>query len=228
METPSNATPIEHRIREGLSRVSSVLRSDEWSRAKQAGLNPTQYAILEHLDGRPEGLSVQEVAFHLGVSQPTATDSIAAIERKGLVARRQSPEDRRVVRVLLTRSGSDVLREGDRIAGTVQQAASSLRDDEQESLLLTLVSMIRRLQETDAIPIQRMCVSCRYFDPFAHADAARPHHCNFVNAAFGQSDLRIECREHETADPAVRAATWTVFDRDRNSLQANEKDLRHD
>ena len=76
---------------------------------------------------------------------------------------------------------------------------------------MTLVTMIKRLQDAGAIPIQRMCVSCRHFRPYAHADAAKPHHCAFVNAAFGQRDLRIECRDHSMADPSLQAATWGVF-----------------
>lgn len=76
MTTPKNPHAIDTRIREGLSRLATVLRVDDWNRAKAAGLNPTQLAILTLLDGRgARGLGVKEIAAHLGVSQPTATDS---------------------------------------------------------------------------------------------------------------------------------------------------------
>ncbi|MGV6876641.1 MarR family winged helix-turn-helix transcriptional regulator [Pseudochelatococcus sp. B33] len=206
-----------------MTRIATAMRADDWQRAKAAGINPTQYAILDHLDGRLAGLSVKDLAFQLGVSQPTATDSIGALERKELIMKRPDPDDRRSVHVLLTEAGRAALAAGRAVPGVAEQAVSSLVPDEQEHLLVALITMIRHLQEMNAIPVQRMCVSCRYFRPYAHADAAKPHHCNFVDAAFGQQDLRIDCREHEVADPSFRAATWNAFQKDHPSLQANEE-----
>lgn len=211
METPKNPTAIHHRIREGLSRVAMVMRTDDWNRAKLAGINPAQLSILQLLEGRKNGLGVKDIAFHLGVSQPTATDSIAALERKGYVEKKAIETDKRSLKVALTTAGLSALRAGDTLDGAADRATEELTEHEKEELLLVLVKMIRSLQERDAIPIQRMCTSCRYFMPFVHADAVRPHHCNFVDAAFGQRDLRIDCRDHETADPASRAATWDAF-----------------
>lgn len=211
METPKNPTSINHRIREGLSRLAMAMRTDDWNRAKTSGLNPTQLAILELLGGREDGLGVKEIAANLGVAQPTATDSIAALERKGLVAKQSAAIDKRSVNVGITPRGMLVLEAGRSQHGVAEQTVDALADHEQEDLLITLVKMIRHLQEIDAIPIQRMCANCRYFAPFAHSDAAQPHHCNFVDAAFGQRDIRIDCREHEAADPASRAATWDAF-----------------
>lgn len=210
METPKNPTSINHRIREGLSRVAMAMRTDDWNRAKTNGLNPTQLAILELLEGRNDGLGVKDIAANLGVSQPTATDSISALERKGFVAKSSTGGDKRGVNVAVTPEGLSALEAYSSAASIAEQTVDALAKHEQEDLLITLVKMIRHLQETDAIPIQRMCASCRYFAPFAHSDAAQPHHCNFVDAAFGQRDIRIDCREHET-DPASRAATWDVF-----------------
>ncbi len=106
METPKNPTSIEHRIEEGLARLAAVIRADDWNRAKAAGINPTQQGVLDYLRGRPDGSGLTDIAFHLLISQPTATDSVAALERKGLVERRASETDRRAVRVLLTEAAS--------------------------------------------------------------------------------------------------------------------------
>jgi DNA-binding MarR family transcriptional regulator len=214
VETPKNPTAIHHRIREGLSRVAMVMRSDDWSRARTTGLNPTQHAIVELLEGRPAGLGVKDIAFHLGVSQPTATDSIVALERKGYIAKRPRPDDKRSVDVCLTEEGRAVLEIGPS-ENMAELAVEALTQHEQEYLLMTLVKMIRLLQQRDAIPIQRMCVSCRFFSPFAHVDAAKPHHCNFVDAPFGQRDFRIDCRDHDTASLSSQTAIWDEFQRGR-------------
>lgn len=210
METPREPLSIAHRLREGLERVATVLRGDQWSRATALLLNPTQLAILEVLEARPAGLSVKAIAAHLGVSQPTATDSIAALARKGLVATREGETDRRSLTVRLSPDGQMLL-EADGGSGRGEQALAMLDRGEQEALLSSLIKVITHLQALDAIPTQRMCVNCRYFVPFAHPGAASPHHCRFVDAAFGQRELRIDCRDHETADPASQAATWAAY-----------------
>jgi DNA-binding MarR family transcriptional regulator len=213
METTQNPGSVNHRIREGLARIATVMRNEDWSRAKTSGLNPTQLSILELLEGRAAGLSVKEIAANLGVSQPTATDSITALERKDLVAKNSDGIDKRSVTVEITTKGRAVLDVAEPASGAARDAVDALASHEQEDLLITLVKMISHLQQNDAIPIQRMCVSCRYFAPFAHSDAARPHHCHFVDAAFGRREIRVDCREHEIADPAVQAATWTAFNK---------------
>lgn len=214
METPTAPKSLPLRIHEGLERVATALRADDWVSARAAGVNPTQFAIMAALEGRPSGMSVRDIALQLGVSQPSATDSIAALERKGYLFRAPAPQDRRSVRILLTDHGQASLTAAHATRSVAEQTARSLDARQQEEMLVSLVTMIRHLQETGSIPIQRMCVSCRYFRPNAHADAAQPHHCSFVDAAFGQHELRVDCREHETADPSARAATWAEFTQD--------------
>ncbi len=214
METPIVPKSLPLRIHEGLERVATALRADDWASARAAGVNPTQFTILATLEGRPDGMSVRDIALQLGVSQPSATDSISALERKGLLFKTAAPCDRRSTRIVLTEHGLASLATAHATRSVAEQAAQALDSQQQEDLLVSLVTMIRHLQETGTIPIQRMCVSCRYFEPYAHADAAQPHHCSFVDAAFGQHELRVNCREHETADPSARAATWAEFQKD--------------
>lgn len=210
METPHDPHSINYRIREGLARIATIMRVDEWNRAKTLGLNPTQLAILTALDGRMTGLSVKDVAAHLGISQPTATDSLNALEKKSLVERRTSAEDRRAVRVHLTTDGASTL-QSHQPNCLAERAVTSLESRQHQELLVMLVTMIRELQEQNAIPQQRMCVSCQYFAPFEHSSSSQPHHCKFVGAAFGQSELRIDCRDQLPSDPQKRASDWNKF-----------------
>ncbi|WP_244480456.1 MarR family transcriptional regulator [Rhizobium sp. Root1220] len=189
------------------------MRSDEWAKAEATGLKPTQLAILDYLAGREAISRVKEIANYLGVSQPTATDSILALERKGFIAKTTSADDKRSATIGITAEGRAALSAANTVEGSATAAARALPAQAQEDLLMSLVTMIRHLQEADAIPIQRMCATCRYFRPYLHNGAVKPHHCDFVNAAFGQSEFRIDCREHEAADPATRAATWDAFQR---------------
>lgn len=198
---------IADRIADGLKRVAAVMRSDEWAAAQAMGVTPTQLQILTILEGRADGLRVTEIAAHLGVSQPTATDSVSALQRKGYVAK-TAGTDRRASPVALTAAGRKALRQAGKAENAAREALEDLPLAAQEELLLSLVTVINTLQQAGAVPVQRMCVTCKYFEPHRHTGKQSPHHCHFVNAPLRRRDLRVDCREHEIADPDTRAATW--------------------
>jgi hypothetical protein len=50
--------------------------------------------------------------------------------------------------------------------------------------------------------VVKMCLTCRFFDGYAHPGAADPHHCRLVDAPFGHQLLRLRCPEQEPA-PAL-------------------------
>ena len=67
----------------------------------------------------------------------------------------------------------------------------------QSQLLRVVTGHIRRLQQQGQIPVVKMCLTCRFFDGYAHPGAADPHHCRLVDAAFGHQQLRLRCPEQE-------------------------------
>lgn len=211
METPLDENSIEFRLSEGLSRLATVLGADDRARAKALGLTATQLSVIELLAGRPEGVGVGEIARHLAVTQPSATDSIIALERKGLVEKVSPVGDRRASIVRLTVEGRQSTSAGFAVAGALTNAVSQLPEARKEALLVTVITLIRTLQEAGAIPVQRMCPTCQYFRPHHHADPRQPHHCALVDAAFGDPELRVDCRDHRSPDPAQQAATWRAF-----------------
>jgi DNA-binding MarR family transcriptional regulator len=211
MDYASEAEPLITRLREGFDRIAFVLRADLWAAAGDAGLNPAQAQVLSLLAGRPAGLRPKQIAAHLAISAASIADTLGALVRKGFVRRDADPSDARAAIVCTTpdgrRLGAEIAQATSQVAG----ALAALAPTAQEELLLTQIALIRQLQIAGAIPLQRMCISCRHFRPHAHRHTAKPHHCAFVNAAIGGRDLRLDCGEHEAADPAVQAATWTTF-----------------
>ena len=211
---------IVTRLREGFERIALVLRADLWAAAGEAGLNPTQAQALGFLAARPQGIRPKEIAAHLGVSAASVTDTLNALDRKGLVLREADPTDARAVVLRPTAEGLRVSRAITTAASQVAVALAQLSPAEQASLLLAQVKLVRNLQLAGAVPVQRLCVTCRHFRPNAHPGAAHPHHCAFVNAAIGTEDLRLDCGEHEPADPATQSANWAAFEQGRPPLQA--------
>ena len=212
---PDTTPPLIDRIGDGLSRVATAMRTEAWSSAEAIGLNPTQLQILTFLVARRRGgMRVKQIAGYLGVSQPTTTDSVNALLRKGLVEKRPDPSDARALSVATTPAGEDAVRQAGRLASASEDAIASLSRLEQQDLLMHLVKIIRGLQAAGAIPEQRMCVNCRYFRPHVYDDPKAPHHCAFVDAAFGPAELRVDCGEYETAEPEAQRAAWRLFNRE--------------
>jgi DNA-binding MarR family transcriptional regulator len=157
-------------------------------------------------------------AGHLGVRQPTVTDSVIALERKGLVRRQADPADARATIVKVTPDA--VARPAAAVPSLAAAALADLTEAEQASLLQTLIKLIRSLQLRQAIPPQRICVTCKYFRPNVHPEPAEPHHCAFVDAPFGNRALRLDCAEHEQAGAPEMARNWNAFMTPRRRQEA--------
>ncbi len=193
-----------------LARIGTLLKSLAWEDAEKLGVNPTQAQILVRLAARGRS-RVSDLAAELGVSQPTLSDAVAALFRKGLLERQPDPEDGRAVRLQLTWAGRAVA-EAARVPPPAMLAAlETLPEADRDAMQRGLVGLIRALQLAQVIPVQRICVTCRHFRPHAHDDAARPHHCAFVDAAFGDAALRIDCGDHETAADPDLLPLWARF-----------------
>lgn len=193
-----------------LSRLAALQRAAAWRDAGAQGLTATQAAILQELARRGPA-RVGALAAALGVTQPTLSDALAALVAKGLAERHPDPADRRARCVGLTPAGTDA---AGGLAGTSADLAAALArlpDGERGAMLRALSRVIRSLQKAGAIPVQRMCATCRHFRPHVHDDAAAPHHCGFVDAAFGDAMLRIDCGDHVEAPEEEARATWARF-----------------
>jgi DNA-binding MarR family transcriptional regulator len=203
--------PLERRVTTGLAKIGIALKQQAWAEAGGRGLTPTQGQVLALLRANPDGLRLGTLAEQLGVTAATTSDSVAALQRKGLVAKKPSIGDGRGVVVVLTSAGSLEAAAAAAWPDFLLEAVGELSPAEQATFLRALVAMIRTLQEKGRIPVARMCVSCRFFRPYQHDDLLRPHHCAFVDAPFGDAELRLDCPDHRTAPADQAAHNWDVF-----------------
>jgi DNA-binding MarR family transcriptional regulator len=203
--------PLDKRVTIGLAKIGIALKQQAWAEAGGRGLTPTQGQVLALLRANPNGLRLRALAEQLGVSAATTSDSVAALHRKGLVAKEGTASDGRAVIVVLTPTGSRGPPAAAAWPDFLLEAVGELSAAEQATFLRALVAMIRTLQEKGRIPVARMCVSCRFFQPFRHDNPARPHHCAFVDAPFGDGELRLDCPDHSPAPVDQAAQTWEAF-----------------
>jgi DNA-binding MarR family transcriptional regulator len=109
-----------------LARAKESTSADQCARAMLDGLPPVMWFIRRYMrQQRTSGLSVPQfralcllarfptaslshVAEHLGSSQPSASRLITGLVARGLVTRKESPDDRRQVTLMLTAKGKSV------------------------------------------------------------------------------------------------------------------------
>lgn len=112
------------------------------------GLTLSQYGLLESL-GTRRAARVQELAAYAGITPSTATRILDALERRGIVRRTRSSEDRRAVAVSLTEMGQELLRaQREWLRGRQRAFYASLPPAEQDlapDLLLRLAALIDEL-----------------------------------------------------------------------------------
>ncbi len=189
--------PIAQRVITGLSKLGIALRSQSWQGAESQGLTPTQGQILALLRSQPNGIRLSQVAKGLATSSATASDAVSALVKKGLVSREQAADDRRAIAIRLTPSGQQQAAAAASWPDFLLGAVEELSEAEQVIFFRGLTKMIGKLQAQGKIPVSRMCLTCNYFRPHVYDDAMRPHHCNLVDAPFGDRDLRLDCPEHQ-------------------------------
>jgi DNA-binding MarR family transcriptional regulator len=203
--------PLDKRVTIGLAKIGIALKQQAWAEAGGRGLTPTQGQVLALLRANPSGLRLGALAEQLGVTAATTSDSVTALQRKGLVTKESSAADGRGVVVRLTPVGSREAAAAAAWPDFLLEAVGELSTAEQATFLRALIAMIRTLQEKGRIPVARMCVSCRFFRPYQHDDPDRPHHCAFVDAPFGDAELRLDCPDHRTAPADQAERNWQAF-----------------
>jgi DNA-binding MarR family transcriptional regulator len=201
---------IAQRIASGLGRLALALKAKAWKGAADKGITPTQGEVLARLADAPHGTRLSDLAHQLGVSAPTASDAVSTLVAKALVEKRAG-EDKRSVTLKLTKEGKRLAARAADWTDFLVEAAETLDDHEREEFLVGLIKIIRALQEHGDISPQRMCVTCEHFRPHAHKDAANPHHCAYIDAAFGASSLRLNCADHNLAENDQREKSWNLF-----------------
>ena len=171
-----------------LERISRVLIAE----AHAQGLKPVQWEALRFLcranrySRTPTGLTR-----YLGCTKGTVSQTVKALEQRGLVSKRTAAGDRRSAVLELTKAGEKIL-EFDPIAAVNRIARSSGIDKLLEPALRQLLSS---LLESRGMQPFGVCASCRYFQ----VDDGNPHFCKLLKEPLSTEDSTRICVEQEPA-----------------------------
>ena len=160
-----------------LERLSAVQRSLLWKRAFASGLTLTQAQVLLHLAKREEERPTP-LSETLGITPPTLSDALKALEEKGLLERIRDLKDGRVRTLRPTPLGLEV-------AQTLKDWANPLllALEGKEEALYPLLEAIAELARMGVVREARLCLLCRFF--------SAPDYCGLMEKSL--PDLRLDC-----------------------------------
>ena len=141
---------LEEEVFVGLQLVADRLM-EPWAKhlRETADLTHVQYNVLRILRGAGDaGLWAGEVAERLITRSPDVTRIVDRLEKRGLVRRRRDSDDRRAVRVFITKAGLERMAPLDRAARTMlAQHLGSLGEARLTELRDTLELLLRESAE---------------------------------------------------------------------------------
>jgi DNA-binding MarR family transcriptional regulator len=152
-EPPPSAAPAGDFLAAFDAFAQAVRRARGATPADPGALTLSQYGLLQALAGR-KAARVRELAAEAGITPSTATRILDALERRSIVRRARSREDRRGVTVTLTEQGRAVLRaQGEWMRDRQLAFYAGLPSQEQllaPDLLIRLAALIDELAGGDS------------------------------------------------------------------------------
>lgn len=189
------ATETALKIAAALERLAQVHRVLSQREASRHGLTPTQLRIVLALETAPARRHPAELAADLGVTRATLTDAVAALRNKRLLVQLGDTDDRRRTTLQLTGQGHRLAEQLSTWTAPVARRLAALLADDQGRLLAGLLQLIAGLQADGLVPHQRMCLTCRFFQPAPSRSGT--HYCTLLDAPLLPEQLRIDCPEHQ-------------------------------
>jgi DNA-binding MarR family transcriptional regulator len=138
-----------------LRRVTRAIDLHSKHLMKTAGLTAPQMLIMQTLRDQGDAI-ISSIAAQVNLSQATVTSIIDRLEKRGLVVRERSTQDKRKVYACLTEQGAELIRNAPTpLQDYFVRQFSDLHDWEQTQLISSLqrVAQMMDAQHIDAAPL---------------------------------------------------------------------------
>lgn len=158
-------------------------------------LKPVQWEVLRYLS-RANRFSREPMAVtaYLGLTKGTVSQTVGALERKGLIEK-ISRSDRRRIDLYLTSAGKDILAEDPVLS--VAATAARMSGESAERLENTLEGLLEALLRERGGLSFGLCRSCRFFED--RNDGESQFRCGLLDVPLDTEDSEKICVEHEMA-----------------------------
>lgn len=177
-----------------LERLSSLTRV--WFRQHPllADLQPIQLSALLYL-ARCNRYSNTPLAVteYLGLTKGTVSQSLKALEAKGLIVKTQDVTDKRSVHLSLTEPARVLL--GAVMPPEFLAAAAARMGADAQTLEHLLGDLLRTIQRSENVPGFGLCKTCRF-----HRKTASGGFCELTQESLAAAERELICREHQLAE----------------------------
>lgn len=178
----------------GLERLSDVLKSLLWEKAKVHGVSPIQIQILLFVVNHNLDIcNVSYLAREFNVTKATISDAVRVLINKQLLIKDFSPRDNRRFNLLTTTKGREVVSDLSDYALPVSRILSKFDSETHKNLFESISSLIFQLNQTGIIQVQRTCFNCQQYD----GNKKDQHFCKLLNEKLKSHELRLDCGEFE-------------------------------
>lgn len=190
----------EINIQDLLERLANLTQAEMRAATQALGLKPVQGEALVYLSRcNRYSNTPQAVAEYLGLTKGTVSQTLIALERKSLIQRNSDSNDRRVVRLNLTKQGRLILRK--LWPSSLLQLALDGPSEQWQELREKLLALLRRVQVQQGSRSFGVCDSCRF-----HQHQGRRRRCGLTGEPLKLSEASLLCREHEPAQAQASGA----------------------
>lgn len=179
----------DHNV-EILTRFARIVAADGYSH----GLQPVQWQALQFLaranrfSRTPKGLTAW-----LGQTKGSVSQTILALEAKGLVSRASDESDRRIVRVELSDAGRALLAEPPMTIAA--QMLDRLPQPNRELFVASLKVMLREQLSASRQQLFGICRTCCHFS----VQQTGSYRCTLLDLPLADHEANLICIEQEAA-----------------------------
>lgn len=154
-------------------------------------LNPAQWEVLRYLSrANRYSNTASSVTAYLGSTKGTVSQTLNALERKGLIARTKDKVSARVVRLSLTDKGEAVL--GDDPMNSLRSLIDGLPSYKARPVQEGLANILDALVEEKGASFFGVCENCRYARRTRYG-AEEPYICDVFAEAVPDEESKKLC-----------------------------------
>lgn len=183
----------EVKIVAALERVSHAFKILQLNEGKKRNLSPIQIQILMFINfHNSKFCTVSYLANEFDITKATISDAVRVLAIKGLVKKVTDSADSRSYYIQPTLEGQREIKAMNDFGAPVLESLQTISKEEKENLLQSLLHIIRYLNKSGVISVQRSCHNCVFYD-----QQEGRHFCNLLKSNLADAELRLDCPEFE-------------------------------
>ncbi|HEB78361.1 MAG TPA: MarR family transcriptional regulator [Methylothermaceae bacterium] len=181
-----------------LERISNLLRAEARQAQHGARLQPVQLEILHYLSicNRHSNIPAA-VTEYLGLTKGTVSQTISVLEAKGYLEKVPDANDRRVIHLILTEKGREIV-EASLPPAVLQDGLAYMSPEERELLAKKLEDLLQAIQKAHRFKEFGSCNSCQYL---RNTDTGNV--CGLTGLPLEPRELSQICRDYVSVETAI-------------------------